>query len=174
MRKMLAIERVLTRESRAALLALPKPDKVCGVRTPRNLNNLSIGELLHLQASSADTLVGQIAAVLLKVPARRCLRERADRMLGFVFWVGRELERIAALFAATGGQPTPEEIKAGINELDSDPFDLIDWYARRQGYADQNDAAKVPWVRVYKCMQIDNKHIAYERRLREILSNKNK
>ena len=37
----------------------------------------------------------------------------------------------------------PEEIKAGINDLDFGPFGIIDWYAHRQGYQDQDDAAKV-------------------------------
>lgn len=174
MRQVLAIERVLTPESRAALLALPKPDKVCGVKTPRNLNDLSIGDLLGLQVDDPKALVERIAVVILKVHPSRCLRERADRMLGFVFWVGREMERIAALFAGTSSQPTPEEIKAGINNLDFGPFGIIDWYAHRQGYPDQNDAAKVPWVRVCECMRIDNERIAYERRLREIMANKNK
>ena len=71
-------------------------------------------------------------------------------------------------------QPTPEEIKAGINDLDFGPFGIIDWYAHRQGYQDQDDAAKVAWVRVCECMRIDNERIAFERRLREIMANKNK
>lgn len=172
-RQMLAIERALTPESRAALQALPKPDKVCGVRTPRNLNDLTIGDLFNLQVAGPQALIEKIAAVILKVHPRRCYNERADKMLGFVFWVGRELERIAALFASTSSQPTPEEIRAGINDLDFGPFGVIDWYARRQGYKDQNDAANVAWVRVYKCMDIDNKQAAFERRLRDIIANKN-
>lgn len=84
------------------------------------------------------------------------------------------MERIAALFASTSNQPTPEEIKAGINDLDFGPFGIIDWYAHRQGYQDQDDAAKVAWVRVCECMRIDNERIAFERRLREIMANKNK
>lgn len=173
-RQVLALERALTPASRAALAALPKPDRVCGVRTPRNLDDLSIGELLGLQADGAEALIGRIAALLLKVPARRCYRERADRMLGFVLWVGREIERIAARFAAAGSPPTPEELRAGIDELDFGPFGIIDWYARRQGFPDQDDAARTAWVRVCECMRIDNRRIAYERRLRGILSEKNR
>ena len=120
-RQVLAIERVLTPESRTALQTLPKPNKVCGVRTPLNLNDLTIGDLFSLQADGVHALIEQIASVILKVHPRRCYNERADKMLGFVFWVGRELERIAALFASTSNQPTPEEIKAGINDLDFGP-----------------------------------------------------
>ena len=108
-RQVLAIERVLTPESRTALQTLPKPNKVCGVRTPLNLNDLTIGDLFSLQADGVHALIEQIASVILKVHPRRCYNERADKMLGFVFWVGRELERIAALFASTSNQPTPEE-----------------------------------------------------------------
>ena len=105
-RQVLAIERVLTPESRTALQTLPKPNKVCGVRTPLNLNDLTIGDLFSLQADGVHALIEQIASVILKVHPRRCYNERADKMLGFVFWVGRELERIAALFASTSNQPT--------------------------------------------------------------------
>lgn len=172
--QLLAIERVLTPESRAALMRLPKPDKVCGRRTPRDLNDLTIGELLDLQTGSdAHGLIERIASVILKVRPGRCYRERADRMLGFVFWVGRELERIASLFASVSSQPTPDEIKAGINDLDFGAFGILDWYSHRQGYQDQNDAAKVAWVRVHECLRIDNKRAAFERRLREIIANKN-
>lgn len=170
---MLAIERVLTPESRAAILSLPKPDKVCGVRVPRNLNDLTIGDLFSLQVDGAHALIERIATVILKVHPRRCYNERADKMLGLVFWVGHELERIAGLFASVANEPTSDEIKAGINNLDFGPFGVIDWYARRQGYRDQNAAANVAWVRVYKCMEIDNKQAAFERRLREIIANKN-
>lgn len=173
-RQLLSIERVLTPESRAALLRLPKPDKVCGRRTPRDLNDLTIGDLLELQTDGdAHALIERIASVILKVRPRRCYRERADRMLGFVFWVGRELERIAALFASVSNLPTPEEIKAGINDLDFGAFGILDWYAHRQGYQDQNEAAKVAWVRVRECLRIDNKRATFERRLREIIANKN-
>ncbi|WP_418991871.1 hypothetical protein [Alistipes sp.] len=174
LRQMLAIERALKPESRAALLRLSKPDRVCGRPTPRNLNDLTIGELLDLQTGGdPHALVERIASVILKVHPRRCYRERADRMLGFVFWVGRELERIAALFASASIRPTPEEIKAGINDLDFGAFGLLDWYAHRQGYQDQDDAAKVAWVRVRECLRIDNSRAAFERRLREIIANKN-
>ena len=81
-RQVLAIERVLTPESRAALQTLPKPDKVCGVRTPRNLNDLTIGDLFSLQADGTHALIERIASVILKVHPRRCYNERADKMLG--------------------------------------------------------------------------------------------
>lgn len=174
MRQMLAIERALTPESRAALEALPKPDKVCGLRTPRNLNDLTIGDLFNLQVNDASVLVERIARVILKVNPRRCYNARADKMLGLVFWVGRELERIAGLFENISNKPTTDEIKAGINDLDFGPFGVLDWYAHRQGYQDQNDAADVAWVRIRECMRIDNERVAFEQRLRDIIANKNK
>ena len=71
-RQVLAIERVLTPESRTALQTLPKPNKVCGVRTPLNLNDLTIGDLFSLQADGVHALIEQIASVILKVHPRRC------------------------------------------------------------------------------------------------------
>lgn len=171
--QILIVERAFTPEYRQALRRLPKPSRVCGRRTPGDLNDLSIGDLLDLQVGEdARALVIKIAQIILRVSPRRAMRERADRMLGFLFWIESELQRIAQLFENIQQTPTADELRAGIRDLNFGAFGLIDWYARRQGYKDQNDAAKVAWVRVYKCMDIDNKHAAYERRLREVISQK--
>ena len=86
-RQVLAIERVLTPESRTALQTLPKPNKVCGVRTPLNLNDLTIGDLFSLQADGVHALIEQIASVILKVHPRsvwlsicRMIGETAGKM----------------------------------------------------------------------------------------------
>ena len=161
-RQVLAIERVLTPESRAALQTpaearqsmrrahAAKPQRSNYRRSVqlagrRDARPYRANRVRHSQKyiPGAATTNGQTKCSVLS------------------FWVGRELERIAALFASTSNQPTPEEIKAGINDLDFGPFGIIDWYAHRQGYQDQDDAAKVAWVRVCECMRIDNERIAF-------------
>lgn len=171
--QLLILSRAMTPAARQMLETTPKPMRVCGRRLPADLNDLTLGELFRLQSAGGDReLIETVAEVLLKVTPRRALRENGMRMYGFVFWVGRELERIAGMFAAINTPPTGDEIRAGIRELDFGPFGIIDWYARRQGYADQNEAANAAWIRVYECMRIDNKRAAYERRLREIMVEK--
>ncbi len=40
------------------------------------------------------------------------------------------------------------------------------------GITDHEQVESVPWVRVYKCLDMDAEKIRYERRLREIYQNK--
>ncbi len=170
---MFALERILTEESKRTLQTAPKPGEVCGVAVPHDLNDLTIGELFSLKADSQHDLVEHIASIVLRIDPLRLYDERADKVFGLLFWVGRELERISKLFERANRKPTPEEVKAGALNLDFGPFGILDWYATRQGYKDQNEVMGVPWVRIYECMRIDNERAAYERRLQEILAKKN-
>ena len=52
-------------------------------------------------------------------------------------------------------------------------FGLLDYYAQRMGITDHEEVERVPWIRVYKCLDMDAERTRFERRLRNIL-NKNK
>lgn len=173
-RQIIALDRALTKESRQTLREVPKPDTVCGVAVPRDLNDLTIGELFSLKVDEQDALIEQIAAVVLKIEPGRLYDERADKVFGLLFWIGREIDRIAQLFDSISSKPTPDEIRAGVLNLDFGAFGIIDWYALRQGYKDHDEVMDVPWVRIRECMRIDNERAQYERRLQEIRLNKNK
>ena len=67
-----------------------------------------------------------------------------------------------------------DEIAAGVNDLDSGPFGLVDWYARRMGYKDHDEVLRVPWLRVWQTMKIDADRDDYERRLRDVINAKYK
>ena len=93
-------------------------------------------------------------------------------ILGFSTWVTREVERITKLFETTSVVPTPEERRAGVDKLSFGLFGLVDYYATRMGITAHEQVESVPWVRVYKCLDMDAEKIRYERRLREIYQNK--
>ena len=99
--------------------------------------------------------------------------ERADRVLGFVSFCNREVERINGYFASIRPDFDPEEKMAGIEKLRFGSFGVLDWYARRMGIADQNEVRSVPWVRIWQCMKNDNEQGKYEKRLREVYKRKN-
>lgn len=152
---------------------LPKPDFVAGVRVPETLNDLTIGQLMELQSirNGIDCIM---------VPCRVVLGLSIDKIekcgvadiLGFSTWVTREVERITKLFETTSVVPTPEERRAGVDKLSFGLFGLVDYYATRMGITDHEQVECVPWVRVYKCLDMDAEKIRYERRLREIYQNK--
>ena len=121
---------------------LPKPDFVAGVRVPETLNDLTIGQLMELQS-----IRNGIDCIM--VPCRVVLGLSIDKIV-----------------------PTPEERRAGVDKLSFGLFGLVDYYATRMGITDHEQVESVPWVRVYKCLDMDAEKIRYERRLREIYQNK--
>jgi hypothetical protein len=174
--KLLQIEAILTQESRELLLKLPKPSEAYGKSIPDNLNGLSIGQLFDLQeALSSENIaiaIEKCAEVVLDVPSKKVWRYRADRALGFTLWVLHEIENIAKLWASIKTPPSPEAIQAGIDQMESDNFDTIDWFARRMGITNHEEVMSVPWVRIFKCMKRDNDNAAFEERLRQVYMNK--
>lgn len=152
---------------------LPKPSTVGKVHTPVTLNDLSIGELIKLQSiSDARGFVFAPCQILLNIPEDEVYKEEASQVLGFSVWVAKEVERINKLFASTNVPLTSEEKQAGAERLNFGAFGLLDYFALRMGIEDHEDVERIPWVRIYKCLDIDSKRTIYQRKLREILSKK--
>lgn len=160
-------------EVKGQIEMLPKPDSILALPIPDTLNDISVGKLIELQSiSDVSGLLFTPCKVLLGLSKKKVLLCRASEVLGFSSWVAKEVERINKLFASTNVKPTPEERGAGIDDLAFGFFGMIDWYALRMGITDHEEVERVPWVRVYKCLDMDAKKIRYERRLREIYQNK--
>lgn len=152
---------------------LPKPDLIAGVRVPENLNDVTIGKLIELQSISTenDCLIFP-CCILLGLSRDKVKQCKAEEVLALSMWVTKEVERITLLFESTNIKSTQEEERAGVNRLSFGLFGLIDYYATRMGITDHEQVESVPWVRVYKCLDMDAERIRYERRLREIYQNK--
>lgn len=150
---------------------LPRPVKVGNVPTPDTLNDLTFGQLIKLQsiATTMDVILLPCRE-LLGLMEEKIIMCDAEQVLGFSMWTAREVERINKLFASTCIQPTQEEIRAGIEQLQFGIFGLLDHYATRMGITNHEDVENVPWVRVYKCLDIDAKRGLFQRRLQKILS----
>lgn len=91
-------------------------------------------------------------------------------MVRFVGWVSGEVERINKIFESTNTKPTAREKKAGIEQLNFGLFGMLDWYAKRMGIQDHDQVLSTPWLRIYKCIDMDNKRNQYERRYQEIMN----
>ena len=152
-----------------------RPEKVGGIRTPSILNDLTMGELMQLQGISSEReMILVPCRVLLGLDERKVMRSEAYDVLAFVFWAAREVERINKLFASTNVPPTPEEKQAGADKMNFGMFGLIDYYAQRMGITDHEAVEYVPWVRVYKCLDMDAQRIRMDRRLRKVLERRKK
>ena len=164
----------LSRGIEGEMEKLRKPWKVGKVRIPDTLNDISMGELMQLQSISTDMETIMVPCrVLLGMSEREVMRAEASEVIGFCFWVAREVKRINKLFASTSVPPTPEEKQAGSDRLNFGLFGLLDYYAQRMGITDHEEVERVPWIRVYKCLDMDAERTRFERRLRNML-NKNK
>lgn len=152
---------------------LNKPIYLSGERVPDSLNDISIGQLLMLQYMSTDEdFMLKPASIILGIHEDTLLKEQAEKVIGYSYWVAKEVERINKLFKETSIPPTQEEKQAGVEKLNFGSFGIIDWFAQRMGITDHSEVENVPWVRIYKCMDMDAKKFVYERRLREIYNKK--
>lgn len=152
-----------------------RPDKLCDADVPANLNTITYGALDDLQsAASTDDPIGECAKVLLGIDPMFLMAEDVNDVFGFAAFVTRELERINKLFASIKPSYSSEEKEAGIETLNFGSFGVLDWYAKRQHIANQNDVRDVSWVRIYQCMKNDNAQNEFERRLSKVYERKAK
>lgn len=149
--------------------ALTRPRKVGENVVPEDLNGLTLGQLLQLQEMSTESDAFFVPCrVLFGMDEKAIMETKATEVVKLASWVAREVERIGKLFESINTEPTAQQVRAGIHKLNFGVFGLIDWYAKRMGIADHEEVERVPWVRVYKCMQMDAEVEAYNRRLNEV------
>lgn len=152
----------------AALDAAKKPGWFAGKETPENLNLLSYGALDDLATIAKRTGVDpmlEAVALIMDVDKETAALQNAFDVFGLGKWIAKEVERINKLFAAISPHYSSEEVAAGVRSLNFGSFGVLDWYAHRQGIADQNQVRDVAWVRIYTCMANDNAKAEYEKRL---------
>ena len=147
-----------------------RPPFVGGHEVPENLNQLTMGQLIDLsQLGDAEESLYQIVTTVLGMTHEEVEQARAVDVVMMIGWVTSEVERINKLFESTDTtKPTQQEKEAGIDTLRFGFFGMLDWYAVRMGISDHDQVLQTPWLRIYKCMDMDNKRNQYERNLQKI------
>lgn len=155
-----------------ALKEIAPPARVGGKEAPQDLNDLTLGQLIQLESIGAEKGVfAAIAVVLLGKDEAWAAKAPAMEMLGLRNMVVKEQDRIAGLFRSLARDPEPAEIMAGIEGLNFGMFGLADWYARRMGISDHDDAFDTPWLRIWQCRKNDIEEAEYQKRLQNIRTN---
>ena len=147
-----------------------RPDMVGGVAVPENLNGLTMGQLIDLSElrDEAESLY-RIPEIVLGLGRDETDRARAVDVVRLVGWVTGEVEKINKLFEKLPRERLSDnERKAGAEKLRFGLFGMLDWYARRMCIKDHDEVLGVPWMRLYKCMEMDAERIKFDRRLRKI------
>ena len=144
------------------------PARIGGRSVPQSLDDISLGSLFDLETIGAEKGVfAAIGHVFLGMTEEQALKAPALEMLGLRNMVLREQERIAGMFASLARDHTAAEVMAGVEVLDFGLFGLVDWYARRMGITNHDDALRTPWIRVWQCRRNDIEEMEYRRRLQQ-------
>lgn len=157
----------------AALQAVPRPERLGGKRVPETFNDLTLGDLAELWSIRDQTdLLFRAPKVVLGLTEKQVLRSRTTDLIGFLNFTGAELKRIADMWEQCSNPPTPEQMEAGVRDLDFGAFGIIDSWARRMHIPDHDQAAQTNWLVVWQCMKNDARTAAYERRLQAVINRK--
>lgn len=151
----------------------PKPVRVAGMKTPQNLDHLTMGQFTLLgHIGSGDTLVDPVCIVM-GLDRERVLRLPFLQVVGLAHWVAEQMKEVAKMFDSIPSEITVEQRRAGVERLNFGSFGLVDSYARRMGIADHDYVLDcVPWLRVWQCMKNDALVVEYEKRLRKVYEDK--
>jgi hypothetical protein len=159
----------------AALKEVACPARIGRTEAPQDLNDLTLGQLIQLESIAAEKGVfAAIAEVLLNKDAEWAMSAPAFEMLGLRNMVVAEQDRIAALFSSLSREHTAAEVMAGIEKLNFGMFGLADWYARRMGISDHDEAFNTPWLRIWQCRKNDIEEAEYRDNLQRIQTSLNK
>ena len=146
-----------------------RPMKVGNVRTPSSLDDMTLGQMVQMSdCKTGAELFYRVCKVLLGMEAKKVDDCFAVEVVRFVGWVLGKVKTINELFDKAKSQPSDEEIRAGVNQLNFGIFGLIDWYAIRMGITDHEEVTKVPWGRVYKCLDMDKRTNDYRKKLQKV------
>lgn len=147
-----------------------RPSFVGSKETPRNLQGLTLGQLISLsELDGTNDSIYSICDTILGLSREDVDDSRAVDVVRFVGWVSGEVDKINRLFEnAAINKPSQLEKQAGIESLKFGLFGMLDWFAQRMRIQDHDKVLSIPWVRIYKCIDIDNKKMAYEIRLAKL------
>ena len=145
-----------------------RPNYVGEKECPQNLNTLTIGQLIEMTGDRGADCDYRIVKTVLDYDKAETDACRAVEVVAFLSWVSREVKKISGLFEKIHSKPTAKERQAGVEKLNFGLFGMLDWFAKRMGITNHDDVLTVPWIRIYKCMDMDNQVNQYERRLNDI------
>ena len=145
-----------------------RPAYIGEVKCPEDLNVLNIGQLIEIGEANGTDADYRIVSIVLDMDKAQTDNCRATEVVAFLSWVGRQVKRINRLFEQVQTKPTAKEKQAGVDSLQFGLFGILDWYAKRMGITNHDDVLCVPWLRIYKCMDMDNKVERFQRRYNDI------
>ena len=138
--------------------------------------HITFEELLEFwDAKTDEDLVNATAKTYFGITDKK----EINRLPLFKFLRMMEYGKDIAVFAAEQfktikRQYTDEEIAAGIEEIKSDHFSIIDGFCLRNGIVDREYGYQTQWLVIFRCFEEDFKRDSFSRRYSEVIERKNK
>ena len=146
----------------------PRPPFVGSAETPQSLDSLSFGQLIELsRLNGTKNIFYDICRIVLQMAPEEVNDARAVDVVCFVGWVTGEVTKINERFKRLNNKPSQTEKRAGIDKLNFGLFGLMDKYAQRMHIQNHDDVLAVPWIRVYRCVEMDIETDKYQKRYME-------
>lgn len=146
-----------------------RPMFVGHTQTPETLDNLTFGQLIELsQLEGTNRVFYEICRIVLGMEQADVDEARAVEVVSFVGWLTEEVNKINKRFKRLSVKPTDAEVRAGIDKLNFGLFGLVDRYARRMHITNHDEVMAVSWVRVYRCIEMDNAVDEFQKRYMEV------
>lgn len=137
------------------------------IKTAKDLNGITIGEMLLIGSLKGDQLVYTIFSVLYGYTKEQVDQLQTEQVYGTLNFVRAEMERIGKLFEAVKVPPRPEEERAGVKEVGAgSSLSLIDYISKRQQIT-LDEASEMKWRTVLELLKIDRDAELYRRRLEQ-------
>lgn len=161
-------------ENNTILNNATKPDVVCNIEVPSDLKLITFGQYSDLcdvfsrKEQSFDVLHDVVSAIFPELTDTEINSIPVADVWGLCNWAATEIGNINKLFGEIKMDYTPQEKKAGIEQLQFGTFGILDWYAKRMGIHNQDEVNKEKWVRIYQCMKNDMEDAKFQRRLQKI------
>lgn len=177
---------IMTTESRERLASIPCPRRIAGHRAPKDLNALTLGQLIMLWSikDERSILSDSLAAVFGWHPSERRSERRERRVrrharhvrigkaVGWCNFIQSELLRIKEMWSRCEVPIEALDRQAGIERLSFGFFSIIDAYAQRQHISDPDEVLKVQWVKVWQSLQKDAEIAKFQLRRERILESR--
>lgn len=137
--------------------------------TPPNFDALTFGQLIELSRAQTNDVFYDVCRIVLGMERDEVDNARAVDVVSFVGWSAEQVNGINARFAKLSHKPSELERKAGIERLKFGLFGLMDSYARRMHISNHDGVLAVPWLRVYRCLDMDNKTEQFNERYQKVI-----
>lgn len=175
-------EDLISEDSKAKLQAIGRPARLAGKKTPENLDDITLGQLITLWHIKDERDLFYLSALCIFAYDKSVFRQKlieirlrhagAGRAIGWSNFVSNELIRINEMWQRCDVPLSDIDRQAGAADLNFGFFSIIDAYAQRQGIVNHDDVLKVKWIEVWQSLQKDAEIAKFQLRRERILESR--